>query len=84
MTQHIYTTYTHHDAEVKVRADLKGSHRDYCMCFECTQFAPGRDDNCPIAAAIYSHCVLFNIVTPVWECPAFMPGTPKSEVKSDA
>ena len=80
MTQHIYTKYLHHDVEVRVRADLKGLHRDHCLCFECEDFAPGTQQNCSIAAAIYSNCVRFNVVTPVWECPRFVPGTPKAEV----
>ncbi|KKK69845.1 hypothetical protein LCGC14_2929940, partial [marine sediment metagenome] len=78
MTQHIYTTYNHHGSEVKVRADLKGLHREHCLCFECHIFAPGSSDDCPIAAAIYSNCVKFNVVTPVWECPKFMQGPLRS------
>ena len=80
MTQHIYTKYLHHDVEVRVRADLKGLHRDHCLCHECEKFAPGAIENCHIAAAVFGNCVKYNLCTPVWECPCFVPGTPKSEV----
>ncbi len=83
MSEHVYTKYIHHDVEVRVRADLKGKHREHCLCFKCSKFAPRTLENCGIAAAVYSHCVTFNIVTPVWECPDFEQGQPKSEVPPD-
>lgn len=30
--------YEHHGRSVKVRKDLKGLHRDYCLCFRCGVF----------------------------------------------
>jgi hypothetical protein len=30
-------------------------------------------ENCPIAQATYENCVRFNTVTPVFECPEFVP-----------
>ncbi len=83
MTQRIYTTYEHYGTNVKVRADLKGLHRDHCLCYKCEEFAPGTKRNCPIAVEIYANCVKYNVVTPVWECPQFVPGTPKTEVAPD-
>ncbi len=83
MTQHIYTTYKHHGADVRVRVDLKDTHRDYCLCFECEEFAPGDKKNCPIAQDTYNNCVRHNLTTPVWECPKFSPGKPKTEVQKD-
>ena len=64
--------YVHHDAKVKVRRELKGKHRDYCLCHICGSFDPDdRDENCCIANAIFENCKKFNVVTPVWECPNF-------------
>lgn len=51
-----YEKYDHHGAEVWVRSDLKGKHRNYCLCWHCSQLHPGEARNC---------------VTPVWECPHF-------------
>jgi hypothetical protein len=64
--------YTHHGREVFVRADLKGNHREHCLCFSCFNFKPGDSDNCPVAQQVYKTCVDFNLVTPVWECPQFV------------
>lgn len=64
--------YEHHGKKVFVREDLKGKHREHCLCYSgCTWFRPGREDNCPIAKAVYRNCVEFGIVTPMWECPVF-------------
>lgn len=64
--------YEHHGATVAVREDLKGCHREYCLCFQgCARFKPGRPDNCAIAQATYENCVKFDTVTPVWECPEY-------------
>jgi len=32
--------YEHHGENVKVREDLKGRHRDHCLCFRCNAFKP--------------------------------------------
>lgn len=64
--------YTHHDREVAVQEELKGKHRDHCLCFQCIRFKPQkRDENCPIANALYRFDVLTGCVTPVYECPEF-------------
>ena len=67
-----YVRYEHHGRQVFVREDLKGKHRDHCLCFSCGKFTPdNRRTNCPIANALYSNCVQFGVVTPVYECPEF-------------
>jgi hypothetical protein len=64
--------YEHHGGEVWVRADLKGRHREHCLCYRgCPKFKPGEAENCEIADAVYQNCVTFNVVTPVWECPVY-------------
>ena len=71
VTKH-FEQYKHHgDEPVWVRSDLKGEHRDHCLCYDCKRFHPGTAANCTIAHAIYKNCVLHNVVTPVWECPRF-------------
>jgi hypothetical protein len=70
--------YRHHGREVVVRADLKGKHRDHCLCYGCGKY-PG----CPIAKAVFDNCVKFDLVTPVWECPDFE-RLPALEKRADA
>ncbi len=66
-----YVQYEHHGALVSVREDLKGKHREYCLCWSCANFKPGEESNCPRAKQLYQFCVENDMVTPVWECPAF-------------
>ena len=64
--------YTHHGAEVAVRADLKGKHREFCLCWSCARFRPdNREANCRIANDLYANCVKHSVVTPVFECPQY-------------
>ena len=64
--------YEHHGRMVYVDEDLKGRHREHCLCFRCAKFHPeDRAKNCPIANLNYAMDVLLNLVTPVWECPEF-------------
>jgi len=70
--------YVHHnpDRPVAVRADLKGQHRDHCLCFGCARFGMGDGQRkCPIAAELYALCQKHDLVTPVWECPEFEEAT---------
>lgn len=65
-----YVQYEHHNRTVSVREDLKGRHREHCLCYSCSRF----DSNgykCPIAQTVYENCVKFGVVTPMWECPEF-------------
>ena len=65
-------TYEHHGGEVFVREDLKGRHREHCLCMTCGLLVPGdREKNCPIAQAVFDNCVKYNITTPMWECPKY-------------
>jgi hypothetical protein len=73
MTDQKYEWYKHHGRNVFVRSDLKGTHREHCLCFSCQKFTPeDRKGNCAIANALYSLCVLTGITTPVFECPEFL------------
>lgn len=67
----VFEIYVHHDREVSVRSDLKGEHRNYCLCYSCKFFKPNDPLNCPIALRVYEVCVEEDLVLPVWECPAF-------------
>lgn len=68
-----FAKYKHHGKEVFVRQDLKGRHRDFCLCGQCANFdIREREKNCPIANALYAFDVLNDLVTPVWECPGFV------------
>ena len=67
-----YETYEHHGHRVRVRSDLKGKHREHCLCYSCKLFVPeDRVGNCHVANIIYGNCIQHNVVTPVWECPRF-------------
>lgn len=74
-----FTRYIHHGRKVSVAVVLKGNHRNYCLCYDCLKFKPGRKENCNKAEALYRLCVLFGTVTPVWECPDFKEGQPAIE-----
>jgi len=71
-----YEVYEHHGRLVRVRADLRGRHREMCLCYDCLKFRPdscrAEGPNCPIAQAIYENCVRFGVTTPVFECPEFV------------
>lgn len=68
-----YECYTHHGVNVIVRVDLKGKHREYCLCYACQLFTPeDRERNCKIASLLYAVDVALGVTTPVWECPKFI------------
>ena len=68
-----YVRYDHHNLLVSVREDLKGRHREFCLCYDCKKFNPGDIElNCPVAQALYSFDRMEGLVTPVWECPTFL------------
>lgn len=69
--------YEHHDKSVAVRTELKGKHRDHCLCFyPCHRFHPGEPTNCAIAQSLFELCKKYGTTTPVYECPEFEPGKP--------
>jgi hypothetical protein len=70
-----FIQYTHHRKLVWVAKDLKGTHREVCLCYDCTKFNPGiPENNCPIANLLYAVALAHNLVTPVFECPEFKEG----------
>jgi hypothetical protein len=70
----VYVLYDHHGVDVWVQKTLKGTHREHCLCFApCMRFKPNTDDNCNIAQSNLELCKKHNIVTPVFECPKFLP-----------
>ena len=69
-TKFVY--YEHHGTGVWVNRELKGKHREHCLCFSCDKFKPGTPEgNCPIANLNYAVCLAHNMVLPVYECPEF-------------
>lgn len=72
-TFNMIVKYVHHDTEVSVQEEMLGKHREHCLCYQgCKFFKPEtRKGNCGIANAIYKNCVLYGVVTPVWECPKY-------------
>jgi len=68
----MYKVYEHYGNSVWVKEDLKGQHRDYCLCHSCKKFNPEvRWKNCVIANEVFALDCRFKLVTPVWECPEF-------------
>jgi hypothetical protein len=68
----MYEKYEHHGNVVWVRSDLKGKHREHCLCFNCNELnIDNRKKNCSIANALYKLDVKYAITTPVFECPYF-------------
>jgi hypothetical protein len=63
--------YEHHGNIVSVNSEFKGKHREICLCYACAKFGPEGAHTCPIAAYVFSNCLMFNLVTPVLECPEF-------------
>lgn len=68
--------YKHHGKLVKVDENLKGKHREHCLCFRCRLFAPGQGHNCGVAELLYQFCKEYSVTTPVFECPWIKEGTP--------
>lgn len=68
----MYEKYNHHGKDVWVDSELKGKHREHCLCHSCEKLdVTNREKNCPIANAVFKNCVDFDLVTPVYECPEF-------------
>ena len=63
--------YNHHGVEVSVISELKGKHRDHCLCFRCKKFDFDPAKNCPIANLLFAVCIQCHITTPVYECKEF-------------
>jgi len=68
-----FEQYQHHGKWVWVRKDLKGKHRENCLCFSCQLLdIDNPTKSCPVANHVFSLCVLMDMVLPVWECPFFV------------
>jgi len=64
--------YLHHDTKVAVFSKMKGKHRGWCLCYQCSRFKPDSEDNCLIARENFHMCESNHLVTPVWECANFL------------
>jgi len=52
--------------------EVRGKHREHCLCFSCEKFNPGTPEgNCPIANLNYAVCLAHGLTLPVYECPLF-------------
>lgn len=63
--------YEHHGFTVTVASEVKGKHREHCLCYSCEAFDETGERNCHMASAVYENCVKYNLVTPVYECPSY-------------
>ncbi len=63
-----FEMYEHHGEDMIVRSDLKGKHRDHCLCYTCERFKPDTLNNCHKSEEIFQTCVALGVVLPVWEC----------------
>ena len=63
--------YIHHGFNVAVDEDLKGRHRECCLCFRCGLFKPNTSENCDLAEQNYRACKINGMTMPVFECPKF-------------
>ena len=64
--------YYHHGCEVAVDEDLRGKHREHCLCFRCMNFNPGTSASCDLSEQNYRACKINRMVMPVYECPKFV------------
>ncbi len=64
--------YKHHGKRVVVDSELRGKHREHCLCYKCGKFKPDSPDNCPRAMVVFAFCVVNHMVTPVYECSKFV------------
>jgi len=61
--------YEHHGRRVAVDEELKGKHKEHCLCFRCARFSFNGEDNCKLAELNFANCRINDMVLPVWECP---------------
>jgi len=66
--------YEHHGALVAVDEELKGKHREHCLCYRCDLFKPNQVDNCDLAEQNFRACKINNMTMPVYECRIFKGG----------
>ena len=68
--------YNHHGRQVSVVSEVKGKHREHCLCHKnCIHFKPDaeREENCQYANMLYAMCCMSGgpLVTPVYECEMY-------------
>jgi len=67
--------YNHHGTDVSVMENLKGKHREHCLCFQCAKFNTNDPENkCPHADRLYNELKDEDnaiLVAPVWECSEY-------------
>jgi len=68
-----FVRYKHHGEVVAVRKFIKGKHREFCLCHVCEKFFPNQQKNCLKAQTLYKIDLKYHLVTPVFECPVFLP-----------
>jgi len=79
----MFEKYIHHGSETWVRSEIKGKHREYCLCFSCDKFnLTDREKNCPKANMLYALDVALKMTTPVFECEDFNECTPDPDMRS--
>jgi len=63
--------YEHFGNEVSVMEDMKGKHKDFCLCYKCSKLKPDEADNCKLAQLVYDLCRLSGSTLVMWECKEF-------------
>jgi len=63
--------YEHYGTDVAVFEEMKGKHKDYCLCYKCEKFNMDSRKNCELANQNFENCQKNNMVLVVWECPEF-------------
>jgi hypothetical protein len=68
-----FVQYEHHGKIVWVFSELKGLHRQHCLCHFCEKFNPGiPEENCLLANLNFAVCLQTGMLLPVYECPEFV------------
>ncbi len=69
----MYSQKEKNGSMIWVREDLFNRQKEFCMCWDCSKFAPERDDKgCPIIRQVLALAAEKKIVLPVWECAEFI------------
>lgn len=73
----VVTKFEHHGVVVSCMDNLKGKHREHCLCWICRKLnLADRDKNCKIASLLYAVDRQCQITTPVFYCKEFQKGEP--------
>lgn len=63
---------TYYGQEVWVNPMTEPLRKNECLCLNCGNLKPGKEDNCRIAQAFYEICVKENIALIVTRCPIWV------------